>query len=117
MTTIVMYTMAFLYAFAGVFHFLKPRFFLAIMPPFVPAHQLMVALSGAAEILLAIGLLFPQTCSLAAWGIIVLLLAVFPANIYMATSGKFTALPQWALYLRLPLQFVLIWWAYQYTQA
>jgi uncharacterized membrane protein len=115
MQTIGLYLMAAFFVYAGVSHFTKKHFFMKAMPPYIPNHELMVILSGIAEILFGIGLLFPQTKPLAAWGIILLLVAVFPANIYMATSGKFKKIPQWLLWLRLPLQVVLIIWAYQYT--
>ena len=76
----------------------------------------MVDASGVAEIVLAIGLLFIRTKSWAAWGIIALLIAIFPANIYMLTaSEKFKRIPLWVKWLRLPLQGVLIWWAWQYV--
>ena len=71
---------------------------------------------GIAEILGGVGLLIPQTQQWAAWGIIALLICVFPANIYHLTSrGAGTRVPIWFLWLRLPLQFVLIAWAYSYT--
>ena len=71
---------------------------------------------GIAEIAGAIGLLVPMTRSWAAWGIIALLIVVFPANIYMLTSkGAGMKIKMWFLWLRLPLQFFLIWWAYQYV--
>lgn len=89
---------------------------MAIMPPYLPEPKWLVALSGLIEIGLGIGLLFPQTRIWAAWGIIALLLAVFPANIYMATADKFLGLSPWLRWGRLPLQGVLIWWAYQYTK-
>ncbi len=108
--------MAALYVVAGILHFTATRFYVRSMPPYLPAHQLLVYVSGVAEIVLGLGLLFPAVRSLAAWGIILLLIAVFPANVYMLTSGRFTNLPTWALVLRLPLQLVLIWWAYQYTK-
>lgn len=111
-----LYLMSFLYIIAGINHFIKPKFYLAIMPPYIPAHELMVLLSGIAEVVLGIGLLFPLTRALAAWGIILLLLAVLPANVYMITSEKFSKIPTWILWLRLPLQFLLIWWAYIYTK-
>ena len=71
---------------------------------------------GVAEILGGIGLLIPMTRSWAAWGIIALLIAVFPANIYMLTSkGAGMKIKMWFLWLRLPLQGVALWWAYQYV--
>ncbi|WP_435355172.1 DoxX family protein [Emticicia sp. SJ17W-69] len=116
MTTIALYIMSAFFIYAGISHFTKKHFFVKAMPPYIPYHEAMVALSGIAEILLGIGLLFEVTKNYAAWGIILLLIAVFPANIYMATSGIFKKIPQILLWLRLPLQIILIWWAYLYTK-
>ena len=116
MQEIGLYIMAGFFVFTGITHFTKKNFFMKAMPPYIPNHEEMVILSGIAEIILGIGLLFTQTRALSAWGIILLLVAVFPANIYMATSGKFKKIPQWMLWLRLPLQLALIAWAYQYTK-
>lgn len=115
--TIGLYVAALLFVFAGVSHFTKERFFMKAMPPYIPYHRAMVLISGIAEIILGIGLIFETTRIYAAWGLIALLIAVFPANIYMATSGKFHQIPAFALWLRLPLQFLLIWWMYQYTRS
>ncbi|GAB3555588.1 DoxX family protein [Spirosoma fluminis] len=115
MTNLSLYLQAIVYMAAGINHFLNPKMYLAIMPPYVPAHSLMVTLSGIAEVALGIGLLFPATRSLSAWGLILLLIAVFPANLYMATSSRFRKFPVWLRWARLPLQGVLIWWAYQFT--
>jgi uncharacterized membrane protein len=115
MTNWGLYLMAASYIIAGMLHFINPKMYWPIMPPYIPLPKLMVALSGLAEIGLGIGVLFPATRSLAAWGLILLLIAVFPANLYMATSGKFTAIPPWLLWARLPLQGVLIWWAWKYA--
>jgi uncharacterized membrane protein len=103
-----------LFVVAGALHFKNPGWYERIVPPFLPAHEELVAISGACEILGGLGVLLPQTRRPAAWGLIALLLAVFPANLYMAAeSGSFaTVAPAWVLYARLPLQFVLIWWVY-----
>ncbi|WP_234736092.1 DoxX family protein [Tellurirhabdus bombi] len=111
-----LYLMAAIYTVAGILHFTATRTYIKIMPPYLPAHKALVLLSGGAEILLGLALLIPSLRPWAAWGIILLLIAIFPANLYMLTSGKFTSLPTWVLFLRLPLQLVLIWWAYQYTK-
>ena len=116
MQTIILYIMAAFFVYAGISHFTKKNFFMKAMPPYIPNHEAVVVLSGIAEIIFGIGLLFQPSRSYAAWGIILLLIAVFPANIYMATSGKFKNIPQWLLWLRLPLQIVLIAWAYLYTK-
>lgn len=103
---------ALLFIIAGVLHFTHTNFYLLIMPPYLPFHHALVYLSGAFEIAGGIGLLLPRTKKAASYGIILLLLAVFPANIYMATDdvaingNRFSSLLLW---LRLPLQFVLIW--------
>ncbi|WP_128545770.1 DoxX family protein [Larkinella soli] len=115
MNYLSLYSIAAIYIVSGVLHFIRPGTYLRIMPPYIPYPALMVSLSGAAEIVLGIGLLFPATRSAAAWGLILLLIAVFPANLYMATSGRFPDIPQWILWARLPLQGVLIWWAWLYT--
>ena len=115
MSQLSLYIQAFGYIAAGLNHFINPKTYLAIMPPYIPAHGPMVTLSGLAEILLGIGLLFPATRSLSAWGLILLLIAIFPANVYMATSNRFRNFPPWLKWARLPLQGFLIWWAYIYT--
>lgn len=116
MEKIALYIMSAFFVYAGISHFTKKHFFMKAMPPYIPNHEAMVILSGIAEIVFGIGLLFKQSQALAAWGIILLLIAIFPANIYMATSGKFHKIPKWLLWLRLPLQLVLIAWAYIYTK-
>jgi uncharacterized membrane protein len=72
------------YIVAGALHFIKPAPYLRIMPPYIPWHAAMVRISGAFEILGGLGLLVPATRRAAAWGLVALLVAVFPANIYMA---------------------------------
>lgn len=112
----LVYLMGFLYILAGINHFINPPFYLKIMPPYLPQHGLLVVLSGVAELMLGILVLIPATRVWAAWGLILLLIAVFPANLYMAYDPKFQELSAWLRWGRLPLQFVLIWWAYQYTK-
>jgi len=112
---ILLYLMSALLILAGINHFRKPKVYLRMMPPFLPNHVLLNYLSGAAEIIFGAGLLIPELRNWSSWGIILLFIAIFPANIFMLTSGKFSKIPKWILWLRLPLQIVLIWWAYQYT--
>ncbi len=109
------FIMATLYILAGLNHFLQPKLYLRMIPPALSMPRLLNYGSGALEIIFGIALLFPATQTLAAWGIILLLVAVFPANIYMLTSQRFKKIPNWVLWVRLPLQFLLIWWAYLYT--
>jgi len=107
--------MAAMYIIAGIFHFIKPKAYLRIMPRYLPAHKLLVVLSGASEILLGLGLLFEETRTVAIYGIITMLLLFLLVHFYMLSSKKAGAgFPAWALIIRLPLQFVLIWWAYFY---
>lgn len=111
-----LYLMALLYLLAGINHFRKPRLYQKIIPPFFKNPKLVNQLSGLVEIVLAIALCIPMLTPYAAWGVIVLLLAIFPANIHMFLDKRASlGLPQWVLFLRLPLQFLLIFWAYEYT--
>jgi uncharacterized membrane protein len=108
------YLIGALFVVAGSLHFVIPRTYEQIVPPYLPAHRELVAISGVFEILGGLGVLDARTRPFAGWGLIALLLAVFPANVFMATDRtKFAAvLPSWALYARLPLQFILIVWVY-----
>lgn len=115
MNTLSLYLQALLYIAAGANHFINPKGYLAIMPSYIPAHSAMVIVSGVAEMVLGLGLLFPATRSISAWGLMLLLVAVFPANVFMAVSNRFRKTPAWLRWARLPLQGLLIWWAYQYT--
>ncbi len=104
---------ALFYTGAGILHFTKPQFYLRIVPPYIPWHAAMVQISGAAEVLGGIGLLAPATRRMAAWGLVALLIAVFPANLYMAIDppgAGAAALSPVVLWGRLPLQAVFIWW-------
>lgn len=104
-----------IYIVAGVNHFISPKTYLAIMPPYIPAHGPMVFWSGVAEVAVGAGLLFPATRTYAAWALIALLIAVFPANVFMATSEQFASLSPYIRWGRLPIQGLLIWWAYRQT--
>ncbi|RHX82045.1 DoxX-like family protein [Leptospira yasudae] len=114
-SVISLYTMAILYIFAGVMHFVLPKFYLRIMPPYIPSPKFVVYFSGVVEIALGAMLLVPETKQLGAWGVILLLIAVFPANLYHYQSRRKTDPPKWALLLRLPIQLLLIYWAYTFT--
>ena len=113
-----LYFMAFFYILAGVNHFRNPDFYLVMMPPYLPMHEWLNWISGAAEILLGAGLLWKKSRRISAWGVILLLIAIFPANFYMlqAHEEKFSEFPLWALIIRLPVQGLLIWWASIYTR-
>jgi len=102
---------------AGLNHFRYPAIYASIMPPYLPWHLELVYLSGFFEAALGILLLIPKCTVLAAWGLIALLIAVFPANIHMALNPVlYPAIPPSLLWLRLPLQGVFIAWAYWMTR-
>ena len=108
--------MGLLYITAGTLHFLLTRTYTGIMPDYLPAHRELVLISGAAEVAGGLGLMIPQTRRAAAWGLILLLIAVMPANIWMAQHPeRYPSIPLWAIWLRLPLQLPLILWAWRYT--
>lgn len=100
----------------GLIHFVTPEPFLKIMPNVLPWHLGLVYLSGAAEILGGVGLLVPKTRRMATWGLLLLLLAVFPANINMAVNEIYLeGMPReaWLLWVRLPFQLVfaaMVYW-------
>lgn len=106
-----------LFVLAGAAHFLRPDVYLKILPPYLPWHLELVYLSGFFEILLGVLFLIPRFTVPAAWGLIALLIAVFPANLHMAQNpGLYPGISPVLLWLRLPLQGVLIAWAYAYTR-
>lgn len=112
--------LALLFIVAGSLHFVFPQTYLKITPPMLPAPLTLIVISGVAEILGGIGLLVPFTRPLAAWGLVVLLIAVLPANIYMAVAHlRFPGVmgQSWAQWLRVPLQLPLIYWCWVYTRS
>ena len=117
--TIGLWALAVTMVAIGVLHFVRPKPFVRIVPKYLPAPLALVYISGFFEILGGLGLLFPSTRSLAAWGLIALYVAVFPANVYMLTDNVSLdpkkPIPRWALWLRLPFQLVFIAWAYWFT--
>ena len=112
------------YLFAGLNHFLSPDFYIQIMPPYLPAHRELVELSGVAEfalglVALVLALHVPRIRRWTAWGVIALLIAVFPANVHVALhdlpiGGAGEGLGIWN-WVRLPIQALLIGWAWIYT--
>lgn len=110
-----LYLMAFIYVIAGIIHFIRPKIYLRIMPRYLPNHKFLVYASGLAEIILGILLCFPETKNIAIIGIIAMLLVFLLVHFYMLSSKKAGAgIPQWILVLRIPMQFLLIWWAWHY---
>lgn len=102
---------------AGTMHFVNPQFYLKIMPPYLPFHLELVYLSGFLEIALGVLLLVPRLSRWAAWGIFALLIAVFPANIHVYLNQEVLPAPPLVHLLRLPLQGVLLLWAYWHTKS
>jgi len=108
--------LALFFVLAGSNHFINVDFYLNIVPPYLPWHTLLVYVSGFCEIALGILLVVPRFAHVAAWGLIALLIAVFPANLHMAANHQlFPEYRAVTLWLRLPFQFVLIAWAYWYA--
>ncbi|HKA16128.1 MAG TPA: DoxX family protein [Myxococcota bacterium] len=117
---ISVWVMGAFYLFAGINHFRVPEFYLRIMPRYLPWHPELVFLSGVAEVVIGVGLLIARTRVLAAWGAIALLVAVYPANIHQAVADVPIGDPPHSAgvfrWIRLPLQFVLMAWAYWHTR-
>lgn len=106
------------FAVAGANHFRNPDFYVRIMPPWLPAHEELVAISGIFEILGGLAVFVAPLRPWAGWGLGALLVAVFPANLHMALNPElYPTLPEAALWARVPLQGVLIAWAWWATRA
>ena len=105
--------LALLFIAAGVNHFINTAFYVSIMPDYLPWHEPLVYWSGVFEIFGGVSIAIPKLRTIAGWGLIFLMIAVFPANVNMVVHpDRFPTLSLWMLVLRLPLQFVLIAWVY-----
>ena len=112
-----LFCLAVFFIYFGIDHFINPEFYLSIMPPSFPLHLEAVYISGFFEILGGISILIPYLRKIAGWGLVALLICVYPANIYMAiTPEAFPEISIELLYFRLPLQFLFIYWAYSVTR-
>lgn len=110
--TALRFVFAFFFIGAGINHFLNAEFYVAIMPSYLPAHSALVLISGVVEIIVGLALLFPKLRPHSGWAAVATLLAVFPANIHMALHPEeFPDIPSIGLWIRLPIQFLLIAWA------
>ena len=123
-----LWVLALFFIGAGVYHFLKPKAFEPIVPPwittgptfsFLPLRfrtaRMLVYSSGIVEIISGVLLIIPETRAWGAWGVIILLIGVFPANVYMyQTRDHYSKIPAWVLLTRLPVQGLVIWWATAY---
>ncbi|MEO6025462.1 MAG: DoxX family protein [Candidatus Binatia bacterium] len=116
---ILLVVMAVFYVLAGVNHFANPDVYLPMMPPYLPWHRALILISGVAEVGLGLAILIPSLRSIAAWGLILMLVAIFPANLHIALNnvplfGNTEGFGVWN-WARLPFQAVLIAWAWWYT--
>lgn len=116
---IALYATGIFFVGAGVRHFVMPDFYMLMMPNYLPVPLTLIYISGFFQILGGIGLIIPKTRAFSAWGLMALLLAVLPANVYLWTHNiqlpdSYT--PSWFLMLRIPLQFLLIAWMYLFAK-
>ena len=112
--------LAALFVFAGTLHFIIPDQYAAVMPPALPMQRALVFISGVAEIAGGIGLLVPRTRRAAGIGLILLLIAVWPANLQMLLNARAAGASPWVqmlFLLRLPLQLVLIYWVWRASRG
>jgi len=105
------------FTYVGVHHFVAPAFYVSIMPDYMPWHLELVYISGVFEVMGGLGLLWGRTRRIACWGLLALLVAVYPANINMLMNPeKFPDIPYWALWVRMPLQFLAAAWIWYATR-
>ena len=116
MKAVSRWSLAVLLVGAGAMHFARPGVYLKIVPPYLPWPLELVYLSGVAEAGLGLLLLVPRYSRRAAWGVVALLVAVFPANVYLYQHQELVPGPPLLHLLRLPLQAVLVLWAYWHTR-
>jgi len=119
---VLLWVLSAFYVAAGFNHLLNPAFYVAIVPPGLPSPEWLNLLSGLAEIVLGVFVLEPRVRVLAAWGLVALLIAVFPANVYVALHnvglpggepGTGNAVLNW---VRIPFQALFVVWAWWYTR-
>jgi len=114
---VLLIALSFLFINIGIDHFINPDFYRNIMPAYLPMHTEAIYISGFFEILGGVAILFPKLRSMAGWGLVLLLIVVFPVNIHMAVNPNlFPDIPLSFLYIRLVLQFIIIYWTYFATQ-
>lgn len=115
---ISLYALGLLFIGAGLNHFIDPDFYVAMMPPYLPFHAELIFLSGVFEVVAGVGVFIPRLRRAAGILMILILIGVFPANVHMALNpDTFPDIPAWGLYVRLPLQGALIWWAWGATRV
>ncbi len=115
--TISLLLLCSLYVAAGINHFVHPEFYLDLIPPDFPNHNLLNIASGVLEVIAGLLMIIPFTRKLAAYLIIALLIAFIPAHIYLIQQkgcvSKHLCVGEWIAWARLPLQFILMWWAWK----
>lgn len=112
-----LYLMGLLYILAGFMHFIKPKIYMRIMPRYLPNHLLLVYVSGLLEVIIGVALFYDVTKNLAIYTLIGMLSVFLLVHFYMLSSKKATAgIPRYILLLRIPLQFILMYWAYYYLK-
>jgi len=111
------YLLGLLLIIGGIAHFTMTGFYVNTLPDYLPFHEMIVYISGVVEILLGVLLVIPKTTKKAAVGIIILFIAIFPANVNMYLNHEnFPDMSETSLLIRLPIQLVLIAWAYIYAR-
>ena len=114
---LVLFGLSTFFIYTGIHHFVNPGFYLSIMPPAFPLHAEAVYISGFFEVVGGVCVLIPRLRKIAGWGLVALLVAVYPANIYMAiTPEAFPDIHVALLYVRLVFQFVFFYWAFSVTR-
>ena len=114
---VLLIALSLLFINIGIDHFVNPDFYRSIMPAYLPMHTEAIYISGFFEILGGVAILFPKLRSMAGWGLVLLLIVVFPVNIHMAVNPDlFPDIPLSFLYIRLALQFIIIYWTYFTTR-
>lgn len=115
--TISLLLLCSLYVAAGINHFRDPQFYLDLIPPYFPNHNLLNFAIGILEVIAGLLMIIPFTRKLAAYLIIALLIAFIPAHIYLIQQkgcvSKYLCVSEWVAWARLPLQFILMWWAWK----
>ena len=112
-----LYLMATVYFVAGLMHFIRPQMYMRILPGYLPGHKFLVTFSGLAEVCLGVALSFPATKDAAIYLIIAMLTFFLPVHLHMLFDKKASmGLPKWMLLIRIPLQFLLMFWAYWYLR-
>jgi uncharacterized membrane protein len=117
---LLLWLMAVFYVYGGVMHLVRPEYYRPMMPPYLPAHDFLIWLSGVAELVLGILVVDARVRVYAAWGLIALLIAIFPANLHIAFNNVplFGNAEGYGIFnwVRLPFQLVFIAWAWWYTR-